>query len=300
MKVLTVAMHKGGVGKTTVARLIAAAAGRAGIRVLAIDVDAQCSMSQRLLQMRRDPSAAHDSFYPPVHPQFDPVEDVEWDGISSSADPYFGREVFPYPTPLANVEILPAHGRHLRQINKIEDGVVLERIYKRLAQFLSDPDVREHYDLVVIDTPPSLDSPLPESALLASTHMLIPAMMEPQCIEGLQGLFSLWMRINSTRIGDPIELVGIQVNMYQPQTVLHRTMLSHLQADENLGPFVLPSVMRRRVAVAESDLETLRPGSVLDLKEDDPAREEAEHMAASVLSAMGFKVNAPKALESAA
>lgn len=291
MKVLTVGQHKGGVGKSTVARLIGIAAARAGHQVLMIDLDGQCSLSQRFLKMERDPSAVQETFFPPVHPEYAEIlkDDPKWDGTSTSADPYLGRSVYPYPTPVERVDIMPAHGRHLRQINKVDAGELYERVYRRLGEFLSDPAVAETYDLVVIDTPPSLDSALPESAVYASTHLLIPAVMEPQCVEGLQGMLSMWMKANAGRGANRIELVGILVNMFQSGTALHQALLDQISSDENLSSFVLPCMLGRRIAFAESDHETMRPDSVLNLPARDVARREAEKMVAHVLSSMGLR-----------
>jgi len=292
MKVLAVGQHKGGVGKTTVSRLIGIAAARAGHRTLMIDLDGQSSLSQRFLRMERDASSAHESFYPPVHPDFDDIriDDPKFAGISTSADPYLGNPVYPYPTPIENVDIMPAHGRMLRTINKVDEGELYERVYKRMSEFLADPAVAEAYDLVVIDTPPSLDSSLPESAINASTHVLIPAVMEPQCVEGLQGMLSLWMKANAGRGANRIKLIGIVVNMFQSGTALHQGLLEQIKADENLRDFLLPCMLARRIAFAESDHETVKPDSVLNLSPKDPARIEAEAMVTHVLEAMGLSV----------
>jgi len=289
MKVLTVGQHKGGIGKTTITRLVSIGAARAGHRVLVIDLDGQANLSQRFLEMQRDPSS-DDAFYPPVHPDFNELilDDPDFDGISSSADIYMGGSVYPYSTQIENLDILPAHAMKLRQINKVDGGELFERVYRRLGEFMSDPAVRESYDLIVIDTPPSLDTPLPESAIYASTHLLIPAIMEQMCVEGLQTMLARWMKANAARDHDRIELIGIVVNMFQPQTALHTAFLEEIRNDPNLGPFALPCVLQRRISHAESDHENFRPDSVLTLRKSNLARREAEQLIEHVLTAMGM------------
>src|SRR5690606_32001675 len=101
MKILCVSQNKGGVGKTSLVKLISVGLSKKGLRVLAIDLDAQCNLSKRFIEMERDP-AAEDGSKPPLHPEYNPAEDDDWDGFSSSAAIYTGRLVVPYPTAVEN------------------------------------------------------------------------------------------------------------------------------------------------------------------------------------------------------
>ena len=56
MRVLAIVQNKGGVGKTTVARILTEYFGMQGIRVLGIDLDPQCNFSRRFLTMQLDPT----------------------------------------------------------------------------------------------------------------------------------------------------------------------------------------------------------------------------------------------------
>lgn len=290
MRVLTIGQHKGGVGKTMLTRLIALAAARAGHRVLAIDLDGQANLSQRFLQMRRDPTS-EEAFYPPVHPEFEEIiaDDPEYDGVTSSADVYYSKPIYPYPTAIDNLHILPAHALMLSHIDKVDDPAKLSRIYLRMNELMADPDLQSLYDLVIIDTPPSLVTPLPESAMVASTHLLIPAQLEQGCVEGLQTMLARWMKANALRgNGDRIELIGIAVNMFQKSTALHTSYLQEMMNDANLGPFIIPHIIKRGISFADADHEAFRPKSVLDLKPSHPARQDAEALVAYVLNAMGL------------
>lgn len=285
MKVLTIGQNKGGVGKTTVSRIIAAAAARAGHRVLAIDLDSQCSLSQRFLDMRRDPASPEESFTPPTHPGYDPAEDGDWNGVSNSADIYFTGSVVPYPTAIPNLEIAPGNSAMLKAVEMVRSSEVVEKVHKRMREFLRLPEVQEAYDLVVIDTPPS-KGPLSESALQAATHMLIPSVMEPMCIEGLQGMLSMLMHANNGRAKDDrIQLIGILVNKYK-KSGLHAGLLESLREDPVTGPLILPTIVWDRIAFAESDHVSMRPDSVLDMRDAAPARREAEAFVKDVLDSL--------------
>src|ERR1700735_4660973 len=92
-RIIAVAQRKGGSGKTTCARTICELASipdAYGIPTLGIDFDSQCSLSK--LYLRMEAADTEDGFTrPPLHPDFDPSTDgADWDGSSSSADPFFG------------------------------------------------------------------------------------------------------------------------------------------------------------------------------------------------------------------
>ncbi len=207
MKILVTVQNKGGVGKTTVCRLISEYLARQGKRVLGIDLDSQCNFSRRFLTMDID-STDPDGIMPPIHPEFED-DDVEWDGRSSSADIYFSGQVLPYPTNINGMQILPGNGSQLRSVELVRAEDVKDKVHDRLQLFLSQKDVQSLYDIVIIDTSPS-KGPLTISAIRAATHIIIPTTMEPQTIEGLHGMLQLWRRETKKRKkGDELNIIGI-------------------------------------------------------------------------------------------
>ena len=137
MKVVVVANAKGGVGKTTLAINLAIRAACGEIpevdpskNILICDMDAQQNTSQTLLQMEK--AGANDYLLPPLHPDYNPEEDFDWDGRCSSTDIYYDRDVVPYPTVFSRLDVLPANGDHLELFQNltknVTEGTLLDQI----------------------------------------------------------------------------------------------------------------------------------------------------------------------------
>jgi len=221
MQVIAVVQNKGGVGKTTLTRVLAEYFARQGTRTLVVDLDAQCNLSRRFLDMEYDP-ADPDGVLPPLHPDFEgTVGRSEWSGRSSSADIFFSGEVYPYPTQWNSLLALPGHGPRLREIELVRSEDVRERVHDRLQKFLELQDVKEAFDMVLIDTAPA-KGPLTISAVRAASHLIIPTTLEPQPIEGLYGMLQLWRREHSSRDASrPLQIAAIQPNLFRKGVALH-------------------------------------------------------------------------------
>jgi len=285
MQILATVQNKGGVGKTTICRLLSEYFCRKNKRVLGIDLDSQCNFSRRFLTMEID-NTDLDGVLPPIHPDFDENDDDGWDGRSSSADIFYSGLSIPYPTRIDGLEIMPGNGALLRAVELVRADDVKEKVHDRLHTFLSNEDVRSLYDVVVIDTSPS-KGPLTISAMRAATHIIIPTTMEPQNIEGLHGMLQLWRReTKRRRRGEELKIIGILANMFRKGVALHEGLYHTLAHDPGIVDLLLPIKMGLRIAFAESDHPMSEPKSVFDLTERDPARVEAEAICHYVLEKM--------------
>lgn len=281
MKILVTVQNKGGVGKTTICRLIAEYLTRQGKRVLAIDLDAQCNFSRRFLTMNID-NTDPDGIMPPIHPEFEDSNEG-WDGRSSSADIYYSGQALPYPTYLNGLQMLPGNGSQLRLVELVQAEDVQDKVHERLKTFLSQDDVRSLYDVIIIDTSPS-KGPLTISAIRAATHILMPTTMEPQTIEGLHGMLQLWRReTKKRRNGDELRIVGILANMFRKGVALHEGLFQSLSNDPGIADLLIPIKLGQRIAFAESDHYMANPKSVFDLAHKDSARIEAESVCKYIL-----------------
>jgi chromosome partitioning protein len=287
-KVLVVAQQKGGVGKTTLSRMLGIFGAREDLlnkRVLMIDFDFQASLSKLTLTMDY---SGESGTMPPLHPEFAADEADDWDGRSSSADIFFDGTVFPYPIQhpyrVPQLEILPAHKSRLQEVEEQDRGRLREKVHNRLFEFLSLPEICEAYDLVIIDTGPK-ESPLVRTALRAATHMIVPVTMETQCIDGLSEMMSLWNTERAARAADrPLILAGLLINRFDARYNTHKIYLSQLQNDPRLSVFLCSEVLPQRAAVTERDARGAKPATLFDLPQAAEIREIALEVCRDIFS----------------
>lgn len=279
MQVITIAQNKGGAGKTTTAKLVATGLAKRGYRTLAIDLDSQCNLSSRFVQMDISMSDMKGKI-PPLHPEEVELreESPDWSGRSSSADIFLAREIYPYPTPVENLELIPGNGDELPQVGLVTANEVVKKIHEQLKLFVNSEGLREAYDIVIIDTDPS-KSPLPVSAIRAATHLIIPTDVDPMGLEGLHGMLSMWMAENRRRpAGEAVELIGILPNKIRNNVASQNASLAALRESNATRDLMFPGQLSARSAFSDSDHEAIRFTSVLDLPPSNKARKEAEAM----------------------
>lgn len=239
--VLVVGNYKGGVGKTFVSKHLAEyAAIRRNLRVLLIDLDPQTNLSRRYLDMEQATTGEHD-YTPPLHPEYVPGEDPDWNGYSDSSEIWrFGGAV-PYPTAYPGLEIIPAHSQALQEIEYVTKADIYEKVVKHLRQFVLCDDIQGAYDLVILDTRPSKGA-LVQSAMNAASHLLIPSELEAPSVEGLRGMLSVRSQVNFFRAqGQELKLVGILPNKIRTNALIHDQFFETLREDPVVGPALLPA-----------------------------------------------------------
>lgn len=277
MKIIAAVNNKGGVGKTTVSRLLTEYFAKYHKkRILALDLDPQCNFSNRFLRMEIDPTESEGKL-PPIHPgyQKDGEEEGEWNGRSSIADIFFGQSVIPYPTKDPYIEILPGNSSKLLLAEAVRKSEVVEQVHNQLYKFLNLKEIQDGYDIIIIDTPPS-KGPLTVSVIRAATDILIPSTMEPQPIEGIYGMLQLWKQEQMRRNPDnPLNLLGILPNMFKKGTNLHDGYLDNLKRNKGISEFIIDATLGRRTIFAEVDAEGSRPESIFDLTDNHIAKQEA-------------------------
>lgn len=274
MRIIAVVNNKGGVGKTTVTKLLAEYFSYVkGERTLAIDMDPQANFSNRFLKMEID-TYQQEGKVPPNHPSYQPdnPDDKEWDGKSSIADIFFAELVYPYPTAIEKLEIAPSHSSRLLLAEAVTREEVVEKVYDQLSAFLRLDELSEAYDNVIIDTPPS-KGPLTISVVRAATDLIIPSIMEPQPIEGIYGMIHLWKSESLRRPQDrPLNLVGVLPNGFVKRGIIHQDHLDDLR--KQMPDHVLDSVICRRLIYSEVDADGAVPPSIFDYPNSNPAKQE--------------------------
>ncbi|MCE3237385.1 MAG: soj 2 [Gammaproteobacteria bacterium] len=272
MRIISVVNNKGGVGKTTVSRILAEYFSIIKKeRVLALDMDPQANFSNRFLKMEID-TYQEEGKIPPIHPSYDKQdpEHENWDGRSSIAGIFFGEAVFPYQTYIENLEICPSHSSRILLAEAVTRTEVVQKVYEQLAKFLTLEEVKESYDKIIIDTPPS-KGPVTISALRASTDIIIPSIMEPQVIEGIYGMIHLWKTEKLRRSSNNnLNLIGILPNSYVNRAIIHRDHRESLIKE--IPDHVLDSVISRRLIYAEVDADDAVPRSIFMYQDKNPAK----------------------------
>jgi chromosome partitioning protein len=278
---LVVAQQKGGVGKTTLARMLGEwFAIVRGWRTLLIDFDPSCSLSKLMLDMDGSINAGA---RPPLHPSYEPSgQDVgDWTGRSSSAGIFFGADIVPYPVVRpatdACLDILPGNAQLLLKVGEQQHTQLRGRVEELLREFMQTERsaIRKQYDIVIIDTPPSKFL-LTRAAMRAATHLLIPIKPEQQCIEALGEMLMLWRHENARRPNnEALEIAAMQWNLVKATRSHDRMMMNSLAGNDIIKKYISPIVLTDRTAFVERDLRMARPRSIFQL----PPSNEAQKMA---------------------
>lgn len=277
-KVITVAADKGGVGKTTVLIQMAEHfAHDRGKRGLVVDLDPQGNSSSRNVKMHYDPFSTDGGKLPDKHPDYNPndPDQADWDGISSTADIFRGKDLWPYPSRIPNLQVIPAYASLLQDVEAVTKEQVAKKVYERLVNFIQLDFIKEEFDFVIIDTRPS-KGPLTTAAIKAATHLLIPAMMEQYSIDGIFGMLQLWKSENYTRTPDrQLNLIGILPNLVT-NVNLHKDFLFQLRQTTGISEYVMPCELKKRTVYAELMVDGASPRLIYELPDSHPAKQESE------------------------
>ena len=233
MITISVCSFKGGTAKTSIALNVGAALAQFHTkRVLLIDFDAQANLTAGL---GLDPDN-HDSLASVLQEEKTIEEVITPTNVK-------GLDLIPADTWLERVEITGALA---------SDRYSHEKLKKVIASL--------DYDIVIVDTPPSLCW-LTESALIACTHAMICATPEFYSIKGLQRL-SYFMHYIAER--HPFELLGVALSFWNPRGKSNETFMQVVE--ETFPGKVLQTKIRRDIAVSEASIHgkpvfDIRPNS---------------------------------------
>jgi chromosome partitioning protein len=221
-RVIAVANQKGGVGKTTTAVNLAASLAATRRNALLIDLDPQGNATTG---SGIDKSTLERGTLEVLLGECTAAE-----AIQQLATP--GMSLLP-----ANQDLTAA------EVRLLELGPGREQ---RLRQALAP--VRERYDVIFIDCPPSLNI-LTVNALVAADSVLIPMQCEYYALEGLSALVSTIEQIRATA-NPQLEIEGILRTMFDPRNNLATEVSAQLMT--HFGDKVFRTVVPRNVRLAEA------------------------------------------------
>ncbi|MBX5440374.1 MAG: ParA family protein [Solirubrobacteraceae bacterium] len=224
---IAVLSQKGGTGKTTTVRTLSDVLRRCGLRVLAVDLDPQGNLSD----------------YFDVPPDASPTIAEVLTGGASLRDAIHD-DVVPAALSLAEAELQLA-GRMGREL-------ALKRALR---------DVRDDYDLVLVDCPPSLGL-LTVNGVVAADHALISAEAQHFALQGVVQVLDM-LDVARDLHNERLNWLGVVLNVADMRTVHSRETYAALK--EEYGDEVFETTIRASIAYAES---AERGVSILDHRPD--------------------------------
>ena len=218
-KIIAVVNQKGGVGKTTTAVNLTAALTELGLKVLLCDFDPQANATSGLgVDKRKVKSDIYDVVVDSADPKNAIVHTKFGDVLPSSAD-------------------LAGAGVEL---------VAMENPNQRLNMALKQ--VRDEYDVIFIDCPPSLEM-LTLNGLAAADGILVPVQCEYYALEGLSDLMST-LRLVKKRINPMLEIFGVVLTMFDGRTNFSTQVAQEVR--RHFPGKVFTTVIPRNIRLAEA------------------------------------------------
>ena len=220
-KIIAVANHKGGVGKTTTVSSLGSILASKGQRVLLIDLDAQANLTTSL-------KGAVES--------------------KTIYDALTGREEhLPILKLGENLDLVPASLNLAMADIELSTAIARERI---LSDVLKKDNVEDRYDYVLLDCPPSLGL-ITLNAFTASTDIIIPLICEVLPFVGLKMIHEFTAMVEK-RLNPNCHITGILITRWENSN-LSRNIESKLRS--KLPEKVFQTKIRKNIRLAEAPLE---------------------------------------------
>lgn len=220
-RVIAIANQKGGVGKTTTAINLSACLAEAEQRVLMVDFDPQGNGTSGLgLEKGHIDNTVYEMLIGECS-----VEDCITESVQEHLD------VLPSDVNLAGAEI---------ELLDVENKEALLRKYL--------DTIKDRYDFILIDCPPSLNL-LTINALTASDTVLVPIQCEYYALEGLTQVMKT-INLVKKKLNPSLEMEGVVFTMYDARTNLSLEVVESVKS--NLNQNIYKTIIPRNVRLAEA------------------------------------------------
>ena len=220
-RAIAIANQKGGVVKSTTAINLSSCLGAMGQKVLTIDLDPQGNTTSGL-GVEKD--AAENTVYELLLGECEVEEclqKLEFEGVS----------LIPSNVNLAGAEI---------ELIGIEDKEYI--LQKKISK------IRDQFDFIIIDCPPSLNM-LTINAMTTANTVLVPIQCEYYALEGLSQLMHT-IELVQERLNPDLEMEGVVFTMYDARTNLSLQVVENVK--DNLQQNIYKTIIPRNVRLAEA------------------------------------------------
>jgi chromosome partitioning protein len=222
-RVISIANQKGGVAKTTTAINLACSLALAEQRVLLIDMDPQANLTSGVGQ--KGQSAPGGTIY----------DALTTNGLSADS--------FVLPTGIDHLSIVPAD----RNLTGAEIELVPMQDRERRLRTITNV-LRNRFDYIFIDTPPSLGL-LTLNSLVAADSVIVPLNCEYFALEGIAELVATIERVKAA-FNPELHVEGVLLTMYDERTNLGQQVSSNIR--EYFGEKVFSTVIPRNIRLGEA------------------------------------------------
>ncbi len=219
-KVIAIVNQKGGVGKTTTSVSLSAALAILGKRVLLVDSDPQGNATSGLGVEKKSLSS---SIYDII------INQAEIENVGLATE--YGLDIVPSHIDLAGaeVELVAAISRESRLKKAIDK-------------------VKNFYDYIIIDCPPSLGL-LTLNSLVAADSVLMPVQCEYYALEGLGQLMQT-IDLVRNQLNESLEVEGVLMTMYDSRTRLAEQVVDDVRS--HFGDKVYETLIPRNIRLSEA------------------------------------------------